>query len=93
MSSMKWEENYFNELGNSAAVEQIVVDAAKSVAERARSIAPVDTGEYAASIKVRIKRTRHRVVAEIVATAEHSMFVESQSGTLARALGALRSRG
>lgn len=93
MSSMKWNEDFFNELGNSAAVERIVVDAANTVAQRARAIAPVDTGEYAANIKVRTRRTRHRVIAEVVATAEHSLLVESQNGTLARALGALKSRG
>ncbi|TDW31021.1 HK97 gp10 family phage protein [Cryobacterium psychrophilum] len=83
---MKFNDRYFDELGNSAQVERIVVGAAEDAAGVARSTAPVDSGEYRDSIHVEVDRAAHRVVAKVVASSDHSMLVESQTGNLSRAL-------
>lgn len=59
---------------------------AEAVAERARATAPVDTGEYRASIHV-VSDTTDRAVERVVADAPHAMIVEANTGNLARALG------
>ena len=83
---MMFNDGYFDELGNSAPVERIVVGAAEDAASVARSTAPVDSGEYRDSIHVEVDRAAHRVVAKVVASSDHSMLVESQTGNLSRAL-------
>jgi intein/homing endonuclease len=85
---LKFNESFIPALGNSAAVENIVRAKAEQVANAARTSAPVDTGDYRSSIRVKIVRTRFRTVAKIVADSDHSMLVESKHGTLARALRA-----
>lgn len=59
---------------------------AERTATRARSSAPVDSGEYQSSITVR-SATTDRVVERVIATAPHSALVESRTGNLKRALG------
>lgn len=90
---MQFNENYFNELGTSPPVEAVVVGTAEQVASVARNTAPVFTGEYKNNIEVRKRRTGHRVVAEVVATSDHSMLVESTTGNLSRALRAVTGGG
>jgi len=58
---------------------------AERVAAAARSSAPVDTGEYRASIHVE-SDTTDRAVERVVADAPHAMIVEANTGNLARAL-------
>lgn len=60
---------------------------ADRVASAAKSSAPVDTGEYLASIH-RESVTTDRAVERVVADAPHAALVESRTGNLARALGA-----
>ncbi|TFC30110.1 HK97 gp10 family phage protein [Cryobacterium sp. MDB1-18-2] len=83
---MKFNESYFDELGNSAPVVALVVQAATDVADAAIASAPVDTGAYRDGIHVEVRRAAHRVVAVIVASAADSMIVEATTGNLARAL-------
>lgn len=49
--------------------------------------APVDTGEYRASLHIEVART-DRFVLRVVADAPHAFLVEANTGNLARASGA-----
>lgn len=55
-----------------AGTSDTVLDAAKAVAEVARAMAPVDTGEYAASIKA--ERAGRKAV--VVSDSPHAHWVE-----------------
>lgn len=57
------------------------------VADRARQIAPVDTGAYRDGITVVVDRHRTRVVAHVGSTAAHALVVESRQHVMRRALG------
>jgi hypothetical protein len=90
---MKFNESFFDQLGGSSRVRAIVTQKAEQVAARARATAPVDTGDYVNGIHVEVKESAHRVVATVVASSEHSMIVESQTGNLRRALNSQASSG
>ena len=75
------------EILNSSEVRAELRRLAGPVADRARSDAPRDTGEYADSIKVE-DATTDRAVVRVVARAPHARLVEARTGNLARALGA-----
>lgn len=83
---MKFNDNYFNELGKSGEVVGLVTDVADKVASTAQSTADVDTGEYRDGIHVEIRSTPHRAYAVVVASDWKSMIIESKTGNLARAL-------
>jgi hypothetical protein len=68
-------------------VRALLHEKAEAIADRARSSAPVDKGEYQDSIRV-VSDTTDRAVERIVATAPHALIVEAKTGNLARALGA-----
>lgn len=60
---------------------------ADAVESRAEAGAPVQDGEYRASIH-RESATTDRAVERVVADAPHALAVEARTGNLARALGA-----
>lgn len=74
------------ELLKSPEVRALLKERADRVAARARSTAPVDTGDYRNSIAVE-SATTDRAVERVVARAPHALIVESKTGNLARALG------
>lgn len=78
---------YFNELSRSHGVRALVDSVTARVAAAARSSAPVVTGEYRRGIRATGKLQR-RYVGLVIASAPHSLLVESKYGTLARALRA-----
>jgi hypothetical protein len=86
---MKFNERYFDELGNSAPVVAETVAKAEQVANIVRATAPVDSGEYVENVRVEVEHTQHRVVAKVIADTDHGMIVESRYGTMARALRAV----
>lgn len=90
---MKWNNAFFPRLGHSPQVTAILRRKAEAVAARARSTAPVDTGAYRDSIRVEIKSTATRNVALVIAADQASMFVESETGNLLRALNAEKPGG
>lgn len=77
---------------NSRAIGGALMADAQAVAARARSLAPVDTGEYRDSIRVEPARPHDRQVVRVVAGARHAQVVERNDSTLARALGASSGR-
>lgn len=90
---VKINNEYFDKLGHSPEVTALCVGIAERGAGIARSTAPVDTGAYRDGIHVEVKRAAHRNVALIVGDDEKTMLIESTTGNLARALGALKSGG
>lgn len=69
----------------SAGVRAVLRARAEQVASRARSTAPVESGEYRDSIRV-VSDTTDRAVERVVATADHAAVVEAKTGNLARSL-------
>ena len=59
---------------------------AEQVAQRARSIAPVESGDYRDSIRV-VDDTTDRAVARVVASDWKANVIEARDRTLGRALG------
>lgn len=88
---MRFNDSFIPGLGKSGPVVAAVVGAANDLAQAVRSTAPVDSGDYVSKVRVEVKYTAHRVVARVVAGAEHAMVVESREGTLARALNSVSS--
>jgi hypothetical protein len=74
------------DLLKSEPVRALLRDEAEKVADRARSSAPVASGDYKDSIRVE-SATTDRAVERVVATAPHALVVEAKTGNLARALG------
>ena len=85
---MKWNENFFDELGNSGPIVDQLMDVGEKVASNARAFAPVDSGEYRNSITVTKRSAAHREVVVVTADVPHAAIVESRNGTLAKALRA-----
>lgn len=75
----------FREMLNSGEVRALLTGKASSVLSSAKANAPVDSGEYAASIHVE-QATTDRAVVRVVASAPHAFVVEANTGNLARAL-------
>lgn len=90
---MKFDNEYFNRLGHSPKVTALVTRKADQVAAAARATAPVNTGAYRAGIRVKVVRRARRNVALVVAEDPKSMFIESETGNLARALNSVKSSG
>lgn len=91
---VKFNEGFFQNLGRSPAVTNLVVGAAQQIAADARSTAPVDSGDYRRGIHVEVKFQK-RVVALVMASDKKSLLIESRTGNLVRALNRRkrRSRG
>lgn len=82
---MEFNDAWFDELGRSAGVRALVDEATERVAGAARKDGPEDSGEYVAGI-VTAGKMQKRYVGLVIATARHSLIVESKTGNLARAL-------
>jgi hypothetical protein len=89
---MKFNNAFFDELGRSAGVTDLVKSKAESIAARARSTAPVDSGEYREGIKVRMKQQK-RSVALVVGEDPKTLLIEAKTGNLVRALRAEKKSG
>jgi hypothetical protein len=89
---VKFNNSFFEELGQSAGVTALVVDAAERVAAAARSSAPVESGDYQKGITVEVKQ-QQRSVALVVGTDPKTLLIESRTGNLARALRAAKKSG
>lgn len=90
--AVKFNNAFFEELSRSAAVTNLCVSVAETIAADARANAPVDTGAYRDGIVVRLKHQR-RSVALVVGTDKKTMLVEAKTGNLVRALQRAKKRG
>lgn len=86
-------DSFFEELGRSPAVTQLCVEVAERIATAARATAPRDTNDYANSIHVEVVTRQRRNAALVVAGDGKAMLIESQRGTLARALKQVKKSG
>lgn len=83
---LKLNSRGMQEMLTSQGVRRVLRQEAQEVAARARSTAPVDSGEYRDSITV-VDATTDRAVARVVAADPKGHIVEARTGNLARALG------
>lgn len=72
-------------LDGNHGVESMLDAEAQAVAGRAKANAPVDSGDYQASIHVETDHT-DRMRKRVVADASYAMVVEKDTGNLARSL-------
>ena len=93
MGKVKIDNEYFSRLGHSAPVTALIIRKAEQVASAARASAPVDTGAYQDSITVSVKSAARRNVALVTAEDPKSMWIESETGNLVRALKSVVSSG
>lgn len=75
-------------LYKSQGVRSFLTYEAGALAQTARSIAPVDTGDYARSITSYIVDHPTRAIGRVEAKINYGLVVEANHGTLVRALGA-----
>lgn len=71
--------------GDGVDIEGPLMEVAQRSASRARSTAPVDSGDYRDGIHAELDHT-DRVVARVVATDWKSSIVEAKTGNLKRSL-------
>lgn len=83
---MEFNNAFFDDLGRSPGVRALVDEATERVAGVARK-GPEDSGDYNDGI-VTAGKMQRRYVGLVIATAPHSLLVESKTGNLARALRA-----
>lgn len=76
---------FFEQLGRSPGIVAACDEAAERIAEIAREAAPVDKGDYKASITTRAGKRAGRHATEVVSDDPAAILVESRYGTLARA--------
>lgn len=74
------------ELLNEGEIRGLLTSLAGVVLSRAQAGAPVDTGEYRASLRI-IQDTTDRVAVRVGSTDDKAMVIESRTGNLARAIG------
>jgi hypothetical protein len=85
--------NYVANLDSLASIllgdkmERVVRAAGEQVAERARAMAPVDTGAFRDAIGVIVDRHPDRVVAHIGSKTRKAILVEERTSVMRRALG------
>ena len=74
---------------NSSKVRADLTSRAEAVLSAAQASAPVDTGDYKASLHIE-QATTDRAVVRVVSDVPHVMIVEAKTGNLSRALDAGR---
>ncbi|MDR2703187.1 MAG: HK97 gp10 family phage protein [Cellulomonadaceae bacterium] len=84
-------------LSGGLGIDAVLREDAQKVLDKARAIAPVDSGEYRDSLHIEsfIRRERSgttRKIYRVVASAPHSRLVEFQASTLAKAANAPMGR-
>lgn len=84
--TVEFNERFFDEALNSTGVRTAIDLAAERAAAEAKATAPVDSGTYRDSIHVEHEQGEHRQVALVVADAPHALWVEVNTGNLAKAI-------
>lgn len=76
-----------SDLLNDPAVRGMLTTLAGPVLARAQAGAPVDTGEYRASLRI-IQATTDRAVVRVGSDDDKALVIEARTGNLARSIGA-----
>lgn len=87
-SSVTWNSDELGRILKSQGVVDVLMERARQVEMEAIANAPVDTGQYQASIHTEVVEHPSRTVVRVVADAPHAWIVEANTGNLARALDA-----
>lgn len=90
MSSVHFNESYFDSLLQSAEVEALCMSKAQQALKVAQATAPVDTGAYRDGLKIEVRKSAHRKSFRVVGTDKKTILVECKTGNLVRALRAVR---
>lgn len=85
MAKIKLNGRGIEELLNSSETRSYLTEKADAVLSAAIANAPVETGEYQASLHIE-QDTTDRVAVRVVSDAPHAFVVEANTGNLARAL-------
>ena len=83
--TMEWNDAFFEKVLKSDEVHNLVSKAADNAVSAARSIAPVRTGKYRASIKKEVRTGQKRVYAYVYSDVDYSIPVEMYHGTMSKA--------
>ena len=84
-------DGFFDQILRSPGVEGLCKQKAQEAMAIAKANAPVKSGAYRDGIELETVERQHRRTYMVVATAEHSLLVETQTQNLAKALKAVRS--
>ncbi len=84
---MEFNNAFFEQLGQSPEVTELVTNVTEEVAAIARNKAPVKTGAYKRGIETTVFRHKQkRAVGWVIGTDPKTMLVEAKTGNLARAV-------
>lgn len=90
-SVIKFNDEYFDEILQSAGVQALTRRAADKALAYAKAHAPVDTGAYREGLQIQPIQHAHRTTMMVVGTDPKTLLVESQTGNLSKALKAAKS--
>lgn len=90
-TTVDFNNSFFDEMLNSAGVRALTRGAAEKALNIARANAPVDTGAYRDGLQVEAVQHAHRTTYRVVGTDAKTMLIESQTGTLVKALKKAKS--
>lgn len=90
-TTVDFNNSFFDEMLNSAGVRALTRGAAEKALNIARANAPVDTGAYRDGLQVEAVQHAHRTTYRVVGTDAKTMFIESQTGNLVKALKKAKS--
>lgn len=89
-SEVRFNDRFFDQVLQSAAVKALTERAADKALAYARSHAPVDTGAYRDGLEVLAVKHAHRTTYQVVGTDRETLLVESETGNLRKALKAAK---
>lgn len=90
MTDVQLNDDWFRSILSSPGVQSLCRAKAEAALAQARATAPVKTGAYRNSLKIVPVKHEYRTTYEVVSDCDHALAVESQRGTLARALRSVR---
>lgn len=76
--------------GSYSGIRKMLEEKGEKVASAASASAPVESGDYKASIRAELDVHPSRAAVHVGAHVDYGMEVEARHGTLARSLGAAR---
>lgn len=85
-TEVKFNNKYFDEILRTPPVQKAQREIAQRVLARAKATAPVKSGAYRDSLKIRVAQRGYRNAFLVEGTDEKTLLIESKTGNLARAL-------
>jgi hypothetical protein len=85
-TEVDFNDDFFDDLGHSAAVVGLCRTAAESALGVMRSTAPEDSGDYKRGFHITTRESAHRTVVVVENNDPKTLLIEAQKGIMARAL-------